>query len=225
MLTAFWRAFAQLADPAFRAVLVRAAAWSAGVFAALLALAWGALMATRFVDLDWLETLMDALGGLAALVIAFLLFPAAAAAAVSFFLEDIARAVEARHYPAAPPPRPQGGREAVMGALRLALLAVGLNALALPVYALAPGLNVFVFYGMNGYLVGREYFDLVGCRRLAPAEVRGLWRRRRVRLWLAGVAIAFLASLPVVGWSAPALGVAVALHLFERLRASGAERG
>jgi hypothetical protein len=31
--------------------------------------------------------------------------------------------------------------------------------LALPAYVLAPGMNFFVFLGLNGYLSGREYFE------------------------------------------------------------------
>jgi uncharacterized protein involved in cysteine biosynthesis len=217
MFAAAARAFAQIPDPAFQRVLWRAFAWSAGVFCALMALAWWGLVSTRWFDFGWLEGLVDALGWVAALIVAALLFPAIAVSVVSFMLEDVARAVEARHYPALPAARAQGISEAVAGALKLALIALALNVLALPLY-LVPGLNVFVFYGMNGYLLGREYFELVACRRLDSAGTRALWRRYRGRLWLAGVAIAFLLSIPFVGWAMPTVATAFALHLFESLR-------
>jgi uncharacterized protein involved in cysteine biosynthesis len=137
--------------------------------------------------------------------------------AVSLLLEDIARAVESRHYPGLPPPRPQGIGEQVNAALRLAAMSLLLNLLALPLY-LIPAVNVFVFYGLNGYLLGREYFELVAARRLDIADVHRLWRRYRGRLCLAGAVIAVLLSIPFVGWALPTVATAFMLHLFESLR-------
>jgi len=217
MLAALAKAFAQTSDPLFRAVMGRAFVWSACAFAVMLALVWWLVVSTRLFDFDWLETAVDALGWIAALVVAVLLFPAVAVTVVSFMLEDIARAVEARHYPALPPARSQGLAEATAGAIRLALIALLLNAFALPLY-FVPVLNVFVFYGLNGYLLGREYFELVAGRRLEPAAVRAMWRRYRGRLCLAGMAIAFMLSIPIVGWAMPTVATAFALHRFEALR-------
>lgn len=217
MIAAFALAFGQMYDPPFRAVVLRAFGWSALAFALLMAAAWWLVVSTRLFDFGWLEMAVDALGWGVALILALLLFPSIAALIVSFMLEDIARAVEARHYPGLPPAREQGIGETLAGGLRLGLLAVALNLLALPLY-IVPVLNVFVFYGLNGYLLGREYFELVAYRRLNSAEVRGYWRRYRGRLCLAGVAITFLLSIPFVGWTMPTIAVAAALHQFESLR-------
>lgn len=217
MIVALAKAFGQMDDAAFRGVVGRAFLISAAMFCALLALAWWLVVSTRLFDFVWLEAAVDALGWVAALIVAWLLFPAIAVSVVSFMLEDVARAVEARHYPGLPGARAQPLAEATMGALRLALVALLLNAFALPLYII-PVLNVFVFYGLNGYLLGREYFELVGVRRLDAGAVRRLWRRNRGRLCLAGVVIAFLLSLPVVGWAMPTVAAAFALHLFEPLR-------
>lgn len=217
MIVAFARAFGQMDDPAFRRVVGRAFMISALVFCTLLAVAWWLIAATRLFDFFWLEAAVDALGWVAALIVTWLLFPAIAVSVVSFMLEDVARAVEARHYPALPPVRAQPVAEAIWGALRLAAVALVLNVLALPLY-IVPVLNVFVFYGLNGYLLGREYFELVGVRRLDAGTVRRLWRHHRGRLCLAGVAMTFLLSLPVIGWAMPTVAAAFALHLFEPLR-------
>jgi CysZ protein len=45
--------------------------------------------------------------------------------------------------------------------LRLTVLTLLLNLLALPVYLLLPGINLFLFLALNGYLLGREYFEVV----------------------------------------------------------------
>ena len=217
MLAALAKAIGQIHDPVFRAVAWRAFGFSALAFFALLALAWWLVVSTRLFDLFWLETVVDALGWIAGLIVALLLFPAVAVTVLSFMLEDVARAVEARYYPDLPPARAQSLAEAASGAARLALLAFVLNAVALPLY-FVPVLNVFVFYGLNGYLLGREYFELVAVRRLDADAVRRLWRRHRGRLCAAGVVITFLLSLPVIGWAMPTVAAAFALHLFEPLR-------
>jgi len=43
---------------------------------------------------------------------------------------------------------------------------------ALPLYIFVPGVNLVLFYGLNGYLLGREYFAMVAMRRLDPRERR-----------------------------------------------------
>jgi len=217
MFAALAKAFAQLHDPVFRRVVARAFAWSSAAFLAMVALAWWLIASIRFFDIGWLNAIVDVLGWAASLVVAALLFPSVALMVVSLLLEDIARAVEAKHYPGLPPPRAQGVGEQVAAALRLAVVALAFNLLALPLY-FVPVVNVFVFYGLNGYLLGREYFELVGARRLDTAGVRSLWRRYRGRLCLAGAVITFLLSIPFVGWAMPTVATAFVLHLFESLR-------
>ena len=220
MIAALSKAFLQLYDPVFRRVVGRAFLWSTVLFLAMVALAWWVIVSIRYFDLTWLNTIADMVGWLASLIIAMLLFPSVALMAVSLLLEDIARAVEARHYPGLPPPRAQGIGEQVNAALRLALMSLVLNLLALPLY-FVPVVNAFVFYGLNGYLLGREYFELVAARRLDIADVHRLWRRYRGRLCLAGAVITFLLSIPFVGWALPTVATAFMLHLFESLRRRG----
>ena len=217
MIAALTKAFFQLYDPVFRRVVGRAFLWSTVLFLAMVALAWWVIVSIRYFDRTWLNAVADMVGWLASLIIAMLLFPSVALMAVSLLLEDIARAVEARHYPGLPPPRAQGIGEQVNAALRLALMSLALNLLALPLY-FVPVVNVFVFYGLNGYLLGREYFELVAARRFEVADVHRLWRRYRGRLCLAGAVITFLLSIPFVGWALPTVATAFMLHLFESLR-------
>ncbi|HEX3500575.1 MAG TPA: EI24 domain-containing protein, partial [Stellaceae bacterium] len=98
------------------------------------------------------------------------------------------------------------------------LLGIALNLLALPAYLLLPGLNLVLFYALNGWLLGREYFELVALRRLDAGEVRLLWRAHRLRLVAGGAAIAFLLTLPLVNLAAPLIAALFMLHLVERLR-------
>src|SRR6185437_16003471 len=96
-----------------------------------------------------------------------------------------------------------------------------LNVLALPLYIFLPGINIVLFLGINGYLVGREYFEAVASRLLEYPLVKAMWRHYRVRLVIAGTIIAFMLSVPVLNLAAPLIGVAFMLHFFEHLRRIG----
>ena len=217
MITALARAFGQLTDPPFRRVIFKTFLWSVALSIALfLAAAWG-VTKIQATGIGWLDGTIEFLGGGAAFIIAILLFPGLASIVVGLFLERIARAVEARHYPDLPAPRNQPLREAIWSALKLALITVFLNLLILPIY-LVPVLNIFVFYGLNGYLLGREYFELAALRRMDEPDARHMRRRHRTRVFVAGVVITFLLSIPFVNWFMPVIAAAFAVHVFEGVR-------
>jgi CysZ protein len=152
--------------------------------------------------------------------LSWFLFPVAVTAVVGFFLEDVAGAVEARYYPGRPPARQQRFGAMVWSALRFACVALLLNLALLPAYLLLllfPPLYLLVFYSVNGYLLGREYFELVAYRRLDEREADELRRACRGRVMLAGVAMAFMLTIPVFNLVAPIAATAFAVHLFEAL--------
>lgn len=211
MVTAFARALAQLTDPAFRRPLLLGLAGSVAVFAGLWTLLYLVLSRTQVFANTWLDGALDALGGLAAVFLTFLLYPAVAAGVMSLFLDSAAAAVEARHYPGLPPPRRSGVAEQVGAALRLTGAALVFNLAALPLY-LVPGVNLVVFYGLNGYILGREYFEMVALRRLDPAATRRLRGDRRLSVLVVGVVIALISTLPVINLVAPLLAVAAMTH-------------
>ncbi len=209
MLHSLVKSFRQGLDPGFRRAAVKAAVLSAGLFLALAGLAAWALPCLSVLGVGWLDWLVGLVGGLGALLLAILLFPAVAGIAVGLFLEDVADAVEAHHYPDLPPA--SGGAASVLAAIRLSGLALALNLLLLPVYLL-PGPNVFVFFAINGYLLGREYFELAALRRMSTAAARGLRRKNAWRVFAAGCLITVLLSIPVVGWSMPIIAAAFMVH-------------
>jgi uncharacterized protein involved in cysteine biosynthesis len=217
MLSAFMRALADLSAPELRRVVAFGLMIAIACFAVLwivVALTLGQTTFFAWRPLDWLA---DLLGALAVLVLSWLLFPAVVTIVMGFFLERVASAVEARNFPGNGPPRQASTAEATVTTLRLMGLSILLNLLALPVYLFVPGLNFFVFFGLNGYLFGREYFEVVALRRLAPMAARSLRRRFAGRVFLAGVAIAGLFAVPLVNLAAPVLAAAFMLHLFEGL--------
>ena len=74
-----------------------------------------------------------------------------------------------------------------------------------------------LFWSLNGYLLGREYFTLVAQRRIGRGEAKALWRANRARIWGAGILMAAPLSIPLINLLIPVFGVATFTHLFHRL--------
>ncbi|MDA0998299.1 MAG: EI24 domain-containing protein, partial [Proteobacteria bacterium] len=102
MLKAFSKGIDQLSDKNTRKFLWLAVLAAIGTLIVLWIALGEILTRTAITDISWLEAAIDILGGATALVLTWFLFPATVSAVVGFFLEDIAAAVEAKHYPALP---------------------------------------------------------------------------------------------------------------------------
>jgi CysZ protein len=217
MLTALFKAIGQLGDPAIRRVLWISLGLSLLTFVLLWAGVGYLLTQTTFFQIGWLDTAIDVLGGFATLALSWLLFPAVVSTTTGFFLEGVAEAVERRHYPDLPPVRSQPLEEVLSSIIKFFGVTLLLNLIMLP-FLMIPPLFPFVFYSVNGYLLGREYFDLVAVRRLDPPRARSLRRRHWRTVFTAGVLIVFLLTIPIVNLLAPLIGTAVMVHVFERIR-------
>src|SRR3954452_23943354 len=99
MVSALLRALADLSDPAVRRLTALGLMLAIGIFV----LVWTAcaILLARTAPFAWgpLNWLLDALGGLTILVVSWLVYPAVVTVAMGLFLDRIAAAVEALHYP------------------------------------------------------------------------------------------------------------------------------
>jgi uncharacterized protein involved in cysteine biosynthesis len=219
VLHAFILAFEELFEPRFRRVVLLGVAITLAAFLLLWAAMTWALTHTAIFEHLWLDRLVDVLGGLAALVLSWFLFPAAAIVAVGFFTDGLVHAIERDHYPELPevPDVPLATQIAI--GVKYGALSLVLTLLTLPFYLFA-GVGHFLALAVNGWLIGRSLFEIVALRRLAGREMRALRARRSLQIFLAGLAIAFLVSVPLANLVAPALGAVVMLHLVEAWRRS-----
>ena len=225
MFSAIVKAFRQLADPATRKVLWLSLGATLAAFAVLIFIVEWLITRTQLFEWATLDLAADILGGVGAFVISILLFPAVAMAVMGFFLEDVAAAVEAKYYPELPDARAQPMSEQVITGLRFAALTAGLNLLALPLYAVftfVPPLNLILFYGLNGFLLGREFFELVALRRMDPRAAAVLRHVFAGRLLLAGILITFLSSVPFLNLLTPVVATAFMVHIVEGFRGRAA---
>jgi uncharacterized protein involved in cysteine biosynthesis len=82
---------------------------------------------------------------------------------------------------------------------------------------LLPFLALPIFFGLNGYLLGREYFQIAAMRRIGRENAKELRRKHSGKIWLAGCLMALPLSIPLVNLVIPILGAATFTHLFHRL--------
>ena len=219
MIAAFAKAVQQLFDPTFRRVLWRAIGLSLIVFAALLfglSQAMEMLPSFDWALLDWVAKAAVWLGGIGLTV---LFFPAVATLFIAIYLDDIAQAVERRHYPDDPPGQAVPLGRSIVLSIRFALLVIALNILVLPLYLFIVSLPL-IFYSLNGYLLGREYFELVARRHVDESTVQQMRKLHGFRVFIAGVVSAVLLTVPLVNLLAPIVATAAMVHLFKRLAAA-----
>ncbi|MEL0105483.1 MAG: EI24 domain-containing protein [Rhodospirillaceae bacterium] len=214
LFSAINKAFLQLGDPAIRRILWICLFTTLGVFTALWVLLSYAL---SLIETGWLSSLVQFLGGAAVLILTWLLFPTVAITITRFFLDDVADAVENRHYPHLPPASGETWGSMILTSLSFLVLLLFFNVLIL-IFIFFPPFFPFVFYAVNGYLLGREFFELIALRRLDRREVRALWRKQRWLYFIPGVAVAFLLTVPIVNLLTPIVAAATMVHLFEAWR-------
>jgi uncharacterized protein involved in cysteine biosynthesis len=225
----FLKAVEQAGDPRFRGTLLRGVGLTVLLLVAIYAgFFWlvGWLLPDSVTipwvgEIGWLDNLAS-WGTVLLLMLAsvFLMVPVASAF-TGFFLDDVTDAVEARHYAHLPPARRLTFRESLGESLTFLGVIVAGNLAAIVVYLLVPPFAPFVFVALNGFLLGREYFDLIARRRLGRDGARRLRRRHAVQVWVAGMLMAAPLTVPLVNLTIPVLGAATFTHLFHRLNRAG----
>ena len=218
------KALSQLSDPKFQKVLWRS------IFIAIALLLFPFLGITGFLDwilpetvtLPWLGELsihggLLSLAGLITIfVLSFLMFPVATLI-IGLFLEEISDAVEARYYPNLPAVKRLNIIPVMIDAFQFIGIMILANIAALLAYVIVPVFALFIFWALNGYLMGREYFQLVAARRIGMKQAKRLRKKYYSQIWIAGILVAIPLSIPIVNIIVPILGIAVFTHQFHRL--------
>jgi len=216
VFTAFSKALGQLTDPPITKVLLICLIGTIIVYGVLIGLIGWVLTATTLLAWPGAELWADWLLGIGASLLALMLFPGVMSAAIGLMLEPVVDAVEQRHYPELGPARSVDFMVATKSAVRLVVLTVVLNLLALPFYIFLTFLGAVLFYAINGYLIGREYYELVALRRTDAGVVEAEAKRNRTGIIWAGGVTTFLLTIPVINIVAPVIGVAAITHMRQK---------
>ncbi|MCB1493429.1 MAG: sulfate transporter family protein [Rhodobiaceae bacterium] len=218
MIRAARTAFSDIWSPPFRSVF-----WKAlGLTVALLLVIWIALQAAlgTFMVLPWhwVETLIEIVAGFGSLILmAFLIAPITSAIA-GIFLDDVAEVVEDTHYPLDPKGQALPFVQSIAQTIRFTLIVIGVNIVVL-LLLLLPGINLIAFFVANGYLLGREYFELAAQRHMSREEVADLRRAKGGQMFLGGIVIAGFLAIPLLNLLTPLFATAFMVHLVKGIRA------
>ncbi|WP_300434903.1 EI24 domain-containing protein [uncultured Mameliella sp.] len=219
------RAIAQLPDPRFRGVLLRGIGITLGALIAAVIVVFNVVgwMVGDDVSLPWIGTVqwLDDAASWASvpvmLLLSVFLMTPVASAIISMFLEEVAQAVEDRHYPGLPAATQVSFSDGLMDALGFFGTMVLANILALIVYLIFIPFAPFIFWALNGFLLGREYFTLAAMRRVGRVEARKLRRRHLLTIWVTGVVMAVPLTVPILNLLVSVLGAAAFTHVFHRV--------
>jgi CysZ protein len=146
---------------------------------------------------------------------AMLIAPASAVIA-GLFLDDAAERVERSAYPADAPGQALPLGQSILSSLRFFVVVIAANLVAL-IFLLVPGVNIVIFFLVNGYLLGREYFEFAAGRYVGPARARAWRSRNQGRVWLAGLAIGLFLMVPILNLLTPLFAAIFMVHYVKAL--------
>lgn len=217
VIASAWRAFRGLTAPGmgliFFVSLLASLATLVGL-AMLLTWGLGVLLAHYHITAGfWLWLLGGTFGSWLLLT---LFFPLMMPVLVSFFDEAIADRIERDAYPALAIGTAQPFWDDLRADVGFTLKAVALNLLILPLFIFPP-LHLPVYYALNAYLLGTQFFMMAGGRHIGKPAARALAGGQRGPIMIAGLLITLCAQIPVLNLIAPFWGVALMVHLYQRL--------
>jgi len=226
ILDAARAAASQMFSPEFRAVFLKTLGLT---LLALVALWFGLTGLVDWLALPWAETLLPNLpswaewlsGIIAAIALAFglaLLIAPVTAIIAGLFLDDVAEVVERTDYPSDPPGRPVPALRSLVLALKFFGVVILGNIIAL-LLLLLPGVNIAAFFIVNGYLLGREFFEFAAMRFRPEAEAKALRRKHAGMVFLAGLVIAAFLAVPLLNLVTPLFAAAMMVHLHKAVSA------
>ena len=225
IFASFFAALNQMFDPRFRRVLLTGVGLTILLLIGITVLfSWfvGSLLGDSISlplvgEITWLDEVLTGGSVVAMLGLSAFLMVPVASAITSMFLDTVAQAVEDVHYPKLGPATsvPLGG--AVIDSISFMGVLILANILALVLYLIFLPMGPLIFWTLNGFLLGREYFTLAAIRRVGRAEAKVLRSRYSMRIWAAGFLMAVPLSVPLLNLVIPIIGAATFTHLFHRL--------
>lgn len=229
IFASFGKAVGQISDPRFKRVLLLGVgltiALLVAVYAAfLLCLNWlvgDEAMLPLIGPVTWVDDLLSWSSILVMLILSIFLMVPVASAITSIFLEDVAQAVEDEHYPHLPDVPRFGIWMGIKDSINFMGVIIVANTLALLLYIFFIPFAPIIFWALNGYLLGREYFQLAAMRRVGDKKAKELRKQHAGKIWLAGFFMAIPLSVPLLNLVIPILGAATFTHIYHSITQSG----
>jgi CysZ protein len=217
MFASAGKAAAMLFDRDFVGIVFRSLLLTALLFVLLFAGIEYGLAHVPPLGSIWVNRVLEVATPLILILAVFFLGAPVAAIFGSLYLDRIAARVDAHFFPNDPKARGTPLATGLGETLRLIALTLVLNVALLPLDIGVPGVAEFATILANGWLLGREFFELAALRHLSRAESDAMRARHSARIFAAGLLISILTAIPFVDLIAPFFGSALMAHLFKRL--------
>ena len=178
MFSTFLKTFRQISDPK----ILKALGWATllTLLAVVLAVALGVSLMDSILDFfsgtlqswfgkgeNWFRGFAQFLGGSLILIISYFFFAGIHGAFVGIFIDDILDAVHEKHYSEKTWQKPPSLIQSCTFSVRILFLTLAFNLLASPILILGwffPPIGLSLQIILNGYLLGKEYGQLVEFR-------------------------------------------------------------
>lgn len=164
----------------------------------------------------WLTFIFGIFASIGLALALALLLSTVTAIIAGLFLDDVAEVIERRDYPADRPGTAMPLGEAMLSSLKFFGIVVVGNIVAL-LLLLVPGVNIVAFFLVNGYLLGREFFEFAAMRFRSPDEARLFRSRHAGTVFVAGLVIAAFLAIPFVNLLTPLFAAGLMVHLHKML--------
>lgn len=217
MFASAGKAAAMLFDRDFVGIVLRSLLLTAVLFILLFAGVEYALTHLPPLGSIWVNRLLEVATPFVLILAIFFLGAPVAAIFGSLYLDRIAAKVDARFFPGDPKARGTSLSTGLGESVRLIALSILINVVLLPMDIGVPGVAEIATVLANGWLLGREFFELASLRHLNRAESDAMRSKYATRIYAAGLLISILTAIPAVDLIAPFFGSALMARLFKRL--------
>lgn len=164
----------------------------------------------------WLTFIFSIFASIGLALALALLLSTVTAIIAGLFLDDVAEVIEKRDYPADRPGTAMPLGEAMLSSVKFFGIVVVGNIVAL-LLLLVPGVNIIAFFLVNGYLLGREFFEFAAMRFRSPDEARLFRSRHSGTVFTAGLVIAAFLAIPFINLLTPLFAAGLMVHLHKML--------
>lgn len=145
-----------------------------------------------------------------------LLLSSVTAIIAGLFLDDVAEVIEKRDYEGDRPGMAMPIGAAMLSSLKFFGIVLVGNFIAL-MLLLVPGVNIVAFFLVNGYLLGREFFEFAAMRFRSPDEARLFRSRHSGTVFAAGLVISAFLAVPILNLLTPLFAAGLMVHLHKML--------
>tara|TARA_Y100000590_G_scaffold456750_1_gene607945 strand:- start:590 stop:1273 length:684 start_codon:yes stop_codon:yes gene_type:complete len=217
VITAFFKALSQITDPKFIWIVVKSSVLTALVFLGISILfAWGVGSFWSWVGLPFMSFVIT-IGGFFTFFVGIWVFgPAVIIAINSIFLSDVIRAVEVKYYPNDLQGKEPTFIDDIASTFNLVLIQIILNICIVP-FLFFPPIYFILYWFINAYLFGREYFEMVFSRFFKKKIRHRLKANYKYNLYFHGLITAILFTLPLINIFVPLISTASMIHLYKKI--------